>query len=176
MTHRHTPIHGAHPPSIFSSTTTFFRSFSVLSMAFFFLASGVIVIIHFMTRGFKRIWPFDDEPGVSADRVVGAEQEQGRRPRGRVRLLMVMVVVMVMGSWSPHAGGCTRRPDAVTSRGRRDFFLCRQPGNTKKKTQPSVKCRPHRIKIRFFIYIHNDNNTNCQFHYLDDDGIYYIKM
>lgn len=25
----------------------------------------------------KRIWPFDDEPGVPADGVVGAEQEQG---------------------------------------------------------------------------------------------------
>lgn len=76
---------------------------------------------------FKRIWPFDDEPGVPADRVVGAEQKQGRRPGGRVRLLMVVVMVMVVGPWSPHAGGCTRRPDAVTSRGRRDFLLRRQP-------------------------------------------------
>jgi len=78
----------------------------------------------------KRIWPFDDEPGVPADEVVGAEQEQGRRPRGRVRLLMVMMVVMVVGPRPPHAGGCSRRPDAVTSRGRSDFLLRRQPIQT----------------------------------------------
>jgi len=38
-----------------------------------------------------------------------------------------MMVVMVVGPWSPHAGGCARRPDAVTSRGRSDFLLRRQP-------------------------------------------------
>lgn len=85
-------------------------------------------------RRFKRIWPFDDEPGVPADGVVGAEQEQGRRPRGRVRLLVVVMVVMVVGPWPPHAGGCSRRPDAVTSRGRSDFLLRRQPIQTTNKT------------------------------------------
>lgn len=44
---------------------------------------------------------------------------------------MVVMVVMVVGPWSPHAGGCARRPDAVTSRGRRDFLLRRQPRNIK---------------------------------------------
>lgn len=85
-------------------------------------------------KRFKRIWPFDDEPGVPADGVVGAEQEQGRRPGGRVRLLVVVMVVMVVGPWPPHAGGCSRRPDAVTSRGRSDFLLRRQPIQTANKT------------------------------------------
>jgi len=83
---------------------------------------------------FKRIWPFDDKLGVPADGVVGAEQEQGRRPGGRVRLLVVVMVVMVVGPRPPHAGGCTRRPDAVTSRGRSDFLLRRQPVQTANNT------------------------------------------